>query len=106
MEDGRFTLNRPEPALQRRSLGGGRMLFRALMIVAILWLATYRGLTLVRAALLGVAILWALALPSILRWITQATARRPAWQRYVLVGLTALLLLGAFALGVQPLVTG
>jgi hypothetical protein len=82
------------------------MIFRVAMVAAILWLAAQRGLSTMRLLLLAVAIVWALSLPLVLRWIWRATAQRPHWQRYFLVGIAAVVLLGAFALGVQPLVVG
>jgi hypothetical protein len=102
VESGRFRLNR-EPAAPPPGLVGGRWLIRGLLLVAMIALAALQGLSPARLVLLGVAILWALSLPWLLRAIVRATADRPAWQRYALVALAAVLLLAAFFFGVQAL---
>ncbi|HVS15211.1 MAG TPA: hypothetical protein VMV46_14880, partial [Thermoanaerobaculia bacterium] len=94
----------PRPQRTRSALGGStRWLIRGVLVAAIFVIALQRGF--VGQELLGVAlaVLWAAALPLLLRLVWRATAGREGWQRYTLVALAAALLLAAFVVGVRPL---
>ncbi|HVS62301.1 MAG TPA: hypothetical protein VMT85_02235 [Thermoanaerobaculia bacterium] len=97
-------LPRPDPPRQRSALGAStRWLIRLVLIAAIFAVAIERGL--VGDELYGVAlaVVWAAALPFLLRLVWRATRGREPWQRYTLMAIAAAVLLAAFVAGVRPL---
>ena len=100
---GSFSLGRPGPAPRSRGAQQLRWMVRALLAVAIAVIAWQRGMAGRQVIGVGLAMLWALALPFLLRLVWRATA---AWQRPARLGTLAvasIVLLVAFAFGVRPL---
>ncbi len=83
-----------------------RILFRAVLVIAIFAMAFLRGFETAQLVGLALALVWALALPYVLRLIWRTTDGQPTWLRYVVAGGAALILLAGFAFGVRPLLMG
>ena len=98
-----FRIDRSGPAPRSRAAQQLRWMVRGLLAVAIAVIAWQRGMAGRQVIGVGLAMLWALALPFLLRLVWRATA---AWQRPARLGTLAvasIVLLVAFAFGVRPL---
>jgi len=75
-----------------------RFLVRLLLLAVIAALAYAQGYTGQSWLLLGIAVVWAASLPTLLRWLWGAVERLEleGWQRAGLFSLGALILIGAF----------
>jgi Na+(H+)/acetate symporter ActP len=92
------------PRRSRSALGTStRWLIRGVLLAAIFLIAIQRGFVGQELVGVGLAVLWAAALPFLLRLVWKATAGREGWVRYTLIALAAALLLAAFVVGVRPL---
>ncbi len=85
-----------------------RWIIRAFLMAAILAMAIFKGYSQRGLVLLGVALIWALLLPVVFKAgavvLTKAGIEGRA--RRMWLGVIAVLLLGAFAIGARLLITG
>jgi hypothetical protein len=83
-----------------------RIALRVVLLVVIVYLAALRGYDQRGLLLLLVAVLWALALPFVLRGLIRHLDRTQitGWRRSALLVSAALVLLGAFAVGARLLI--